>query len=405
MKIVHINTNDSGGGAAIACLRHCEAMRAIGHDSSIVVMDKNTDIDFVKSYRGSLIQYFCNRFLNKIIDKYCRLLNAIGKFSLLYPGLDFCTFKDVKSADVIFIHWINNGTISLRGIEDILKLGKPTYWYMHDMFPITGGCHHSFGCNSFCSSCDTCSVVRNLRVPSFSRHQLESRAKLLGRYNNLSFIAPSHWLAHLAEQSIISRNHNVYCIPNLINTEVFRPLMSTKRKYGLDPSKKTILLGNASLNSPFKGIQYTIDCLKLLDPTKYEALIFGGEFHAKEYGIKLNVVSAGFVKSAKHMVDVYNSCDAFLITSVAENYPNVVLEAMACGKPCVGFPTGGIPDLIRHKSTGYLTDGYDSNKLAEGLEWLFSDQERYIELSSAARRQVLQENSYSQLSTIYKGII
>lgn len=405
MKIVHINTNDSGGGAAIACLRHCEAMRTIGYDSSIVVMDKNTDIDFVKRYRGSYIQYLFNRVLNKVVDKYCRSLNAIGKYSILYPGLNFSQAEDVKSADVIIIHWINNGTISLRGIEEILKLGKPTYWYMHDMYPITGGCHHSFGCNSFMASCETCSVVRNAKIPSFSKKQLTLRSKRFAKYNKLSFIAPSRWLARLAEQSLVSKNHNVYCVPNVINTEVFKPTLSTKSKFGLNPSKKTILFGNASLNSPFKGIQYTIDCLKQLNPSKYEALIVGGEFRADDYDIKLNVVSAGFVRSTEDMVEVYNACDAFLISSVAENYPNVVLEAMACGKPCVGFPTGGIPDLICHKTTGYLTDGYDSFKLAEGLEWLFSDQERYIELSSAARRQVLQENSYSQLSTIYKGII
>ena len=405
MKIVHINTNDSGGGAAIACIRHCEAMRAIGHDSSIVVLKKNTDIDFVKRYRGSFLKYLFNRVINKIIDKYCQFLNAIGQYSILYPGLNFSQSKEVKFADVIIIHWINNGTISLHGIEEILKLGKPTYWYMHDMFPITGGCHHSFGCFSFMSSCESCSIVRNNKFPSFSKKQLKIRAKCFDRFNNLSFIAPSRWLTNLAEQSIISKNHNVYCIPNVINTEVFKPLSSTKKKFGLNPSKKTILFGNASLNSPFKGIQYTIDCLKLLDPAKYEALIVGGEFRASDYNIKLNVISIGFISSAEEMVDVYNACDVFLITSVAENYPNVVLESMACGKPCVGFPTGGIPDLIHHKTTGYLTEKYDANKLAEGLEWIFSNQERYVKLANAARKQVLQENSYTQISSIYKGII
>ena len=41
----------------------------------------------------------------------------------------------------------------------------------------------------------------------------------------------------------MSKNHNVYCVPNVINTEVFKPTLSTKSKFGLNPSKKTILFG------------------------------------------------------------------------------------------------------------------------------------------------------------------
>lgn len=86
---------------------------------------------------------------------------------------------------------------------------------------------------------------------------------------------------------------------------------------------------------------------KDVGPQKYEGLIIG---HAPSDFVKdldLRIVETGYLNDNLSLTLAYNACDTFIIPSVAENYPNVVLESMACGKPCVGFNTGGIPDLIK----------------------------------------------------------
>lgn len=46
------------------------------------------------------------------------------------------------------------------------------------------------------------------------------------------------------------------------------------------------------------------------------------------------------------------------------------MEALACVTPVVAFNTGGIPDLVKHKLTGYLAEYKSSKSLAQGIEWI-----------------------------------
>lgn len=404
-KIVHINSIDEGGGAAIACRRHCEAMAMNGVDSTMVVVSKKSSYSYITQYQESNAAFLVNRFINRIVFKFCKALKPFGVFSIFLPGFNLFKCKEIKSADVIFIHWVNNGTLSLSGLEKILRLNKPTFWYLHDMFPITGGCHHSMGCNGFEESCENCPVIQNLRYKGVSHKQFIKKKQVFDKYPNLAFVAPSQWLTEFTKKSVICHSHDVFCVPNVINTEIFKPIgIQVKEKFGLNRNKRTILIGNASPQSPYKGLSYTIDCLRCLSPDKYELLVVGEKYDESFRGISLNIISTGYINGEYGMVEVYNACDTYLITSVAENYPNVILEAMACGKPCVGFPIGGIPDLIRHKSTGYVTSKCDSGLLVEGIEWLFSDENRYSTMARKAREQVLVENSYNQCKYIHKEL-
>ena len=51
---------------------------------------------------------------------------------------------------------------------------------------------------------------------------------------------------------------------------------------------------------------------------------------------------------------MYNAADLFVLPSLEDNLPNTIMEAMACGVPCVGFKSGGIPEMIDHRKNGYV---------------------------------------------------
>lgn len=51
-------------------------------------------------------------------------------------------FEEVKNADIIYIHWALKGLLNLNSIEKIAQLNKPVIVFLHDMWAITGGCHH-----------------------------------------------------------------------------------------------------------------------------------------------------------------------------------------------------------------------------------------------------------------------
>ena len=69
---------------------------------------------------------------------------------------------------------------------------------------------------------------------------------------------------------------------------------------------------------------------------------------------------------------LYSAVDVFVTPSLADNFPNTIVESMACGTPVVGFNVGGIPDLIKHKVTGYLAEYKNANDLSAGIEWVLS---------------------------------
>ena len=124
-------------------------------------------------------------------------------------------------------------------------------------------------------------------------------------------------------------------------------------------------------------------------------VILGG--HAEEIAGKLPFDSypLGYVNEEQRIVDVYNAADVFVLPSLSENLPNTIMEAMACGLPCVGFKIGGIPEEIDHKRNGYVAEYCNAEDLARGIRWILNEAD-YESLSKNAIQKVAR--SYSQQS-------
>lgn len=394
LKIVHINATDARGGAAIACMRLNAALQQAGMESSMIVANHSTGLN--------RILQSINFRINNPREK--RLLSDTN-FTLMDFGLPIYRNPRVREADIIFLHWVCANTLSIRGIEKILKLGKPTFWFMHDMFPFTGGCHYSLKCDGYKSTCTSCPQINNIELKDLACKQLRRKIELWNRYENLEFISPSNWEAECARQSVLCMNHKIHTAGNVIDTDVYHPMNNNcKTIFGLDDRKKTILFGATRINSPYKGANYAHECLCQLDPDKYEGLVIGRADEKFISDLPIKVIQTGFLSDDNTIAKAYNACDTFIMTSIAESFGQVVSEAMACGKPCVGFPTGGVLDLIRHKNNGYLTDNYDAFELKNGIDWIFSNTDKYNLMSEACRLQIIENNSFKKVLNIHKEL-
>ena len=78
-------------------------------------------------------------------------------------------------------------------------------------------------------------------------------------------------------------------------------------------------------------------------------------------------MNAGTISDPRLLKLVYTAVDAVVVPSQVDNLPNVLLEAIACGTPCVGFDVGGIPEVIRENQTGWLARRGDAAGLARAL--------------------------------------
>ena len=98
---------------------------------------------------------------------------------------------------------------------------------------------------------------------------------------------------------------------------------------------------------------------------------------------------------------MYNAADVFVLPSLSENLPNTIMEAMACGVPCVGFRVGGIPEMIDHQSNGYVANFRDAADLAKGIHYVLDEADRQM-LSNNCLQKVA--HNYSQQSVAKRYI-
>ena len=405
MRILHVNTSDCVGGAAIAAMRHCEAMRSAGIEAEMlcVVPQSGKSFSHGVDAMGAL-----NRFRQKVYGKLNYLKaqksSPYASWSIATYGFDISNHPLVKWADEIWIHWINAGMLSYKSVVKLFKTGKPITWYLHDMWPLTGGCHYALGCDGFQDQCGNCPILFNQQGSNnpgdISHRQILEKLKRWSGYSNLRILAPSQWLVNMAKNSALFGNGKNYAdvVPNPIDTSLFYPLTKaeSRRKLNLPTDKSLILFGAHNVNDAYKGMKYLINALPGLKNDNIECIVFGQSSHSlKTNSSFVKIHPVGLVNSAEQLRTIYSAADLFVTPSIADNYPNVLIESMACGTPCVGFNIGGIPEIIHDGVSGLIAQEVSSAALTDAIQRALPYAEKF---GIDARQQIIQNNSYENYS-------
>ena len=361
LHIVLLSYHDSNGGAGIAAGRLKVALEKVGHQVDYIVREKASASDALKFGNGiiSWFKFIAERlfFLRFEKDKSIRFLFNPGVF-----GSDISKHPLIQKADIVHLHWVNFGFLSVDDIASLTQLNKPIFWTLHDMWAFTGGCHHSGSCEHFQQSCGDCKFLKNPNPTDLSHRMWEAKKNGFAS-KNLHIITCSDWLGGRAKQSSILGGHSIKTIPNAIDTEFFSP---NATGLGLDPNKKYVLFVAMRVNAPAKGFHLLKEALRYLDAATTELLIVGGEMTEE---LPLKAHKLGQVSDPAKMRDIYAAADVFVTPSLEENLPNTIMEAMTCGTPCVGFQVGGIPEMIEHEVTGYVAQAFEPEDLAKGINW------------------------------------
>ncbi|MBL7805669.1 MAG: glycosyltransferase family 4 protein [Saprospiraceae bacterium] len=386
MKILLLNTYEHGG-AGIACRRLHAALQSIGLQSGTL-----------NSTYFSKWPFYAERlsFLPLERDKSVRFAFSLANF-----GHDLSRHPLVQEADVLHLHWINQGFLSLKNIEQLGKLGKPIVWTLHDMWAFTGGCHYSQGCDHFLQQCGHCPFLRRPGATDRSNQIWRQKQRLLP--SHIQFVTCSEWLAGVARQSGLLHDKPVQAIPNPIDTTVFQPATVADRdairhKLGCSPLEKILMFAAMKVSDERKGLTYLQQALLRLKhenpdlPVKI--LVLGKTDATMATALPYPVIAPGLIQSPEELAILYSAADAFVIPSLEDNLPNTVMESLACGTPVIGFQTGGIPEMVTHRQEGYIVPQKDVNGLAEGIKWILGMGEmEYGKLRRQARTKVEQEYS------------
>ncbi|MBQ3634643.1 MAG: glycosyltransferase [Bacteroidales bacterium] len=380
MKVVHINKTEGGGGAAVAARRLHEGLLKAGIESSMLVekgsRNKGRHIDSLSGGLFSNVAAFC-RFVSErlyLLPKE-RSSRMRYNFSVANVGVDISTHPLVREADIIHLHWINQGFLSLGSLSKLFALGKPIFWTLHDMWSFTGGCHYAGTCLEYTEHCGFCPFLRTPEKADLSYKGFLQKREVYGDVD-LTAVACSNWLGSCATSSALLRKKKCITIPNPIDTKVFRPMdkNEARKELGLPTDKKLLLFGAASVSDTRKGYRFLLEALRIISDSfpmiakQIELVVFGrvkGQLNEDNHNFKTHHLD--FISSTETLVKLYNAADVFVLPSLQDNLPNTVVESMSCGTPVVGFRTGGAPEMVVHEKTGYLAEVKNALSLAGGI--------------------------------------
>ena len=410
MRVLIVNTSERTGGAAVAANRLMKALINHGVKTKMLVRDKDTDSLTVTSLPKSPCLRWNFLWERLVIFMRCGFSRKhLFEIDLANTGTDITRLREFQEADIIHLHWINQGMLSLSGIRKILRSGKPVVWTMHDIWPATAICHVTLGCRSFTTRCHSCRLLGKHQGDDLSTTVWQRKLRIL-EGENIYFVACSRWLEQEAKASALLKGHKITSIPNPIDTHIYNRYNKdeARQRLGLPQDRRLILFASQRVTTPNKGMNYLIEACRLLSDltkcqTPYEVVILGG--HAEEVVelLQLKAHPLGYVNDERQIVDVYNAADVFVLPSLSENLPNTIMEAMACGVPCVGFKVGGIPEEIDHKRNGYVADYCNAEDLARGIGWILEESD-YEALSRNAIQKVVHNYSQQNVALRYAEV-
>lgn len=377
-KVVLVNHSDTLGGAAIVTFRLMQALRNQGVDARMVVYtktsdEKNVEMVYTRFIRGMA---FCLERL--------KILPAVGfDYSNLFKvstgafGLNVHLHPWVKEADIVCLNWINQGLMSLKGIRKLHDMGKKIVWTLHDMWSMTGICHHAYGCNNYLDQCGNCQFLAGGGSDNDLSHRYWKKKRELVSKVPIHYVTVSHWLEECARHSSLLHDQKICTIHNPFPIEQFYPRPVRELYSMLSPDKPNLILfGAARLDDPIKGLDYTIDALNYIFDNHPEIAIKSAVYfygHLKDRSaldrLRFSHRWMGLVSDFKIIRYLCASAKVIISTSLYETLGGTLVEGQAGGAIPVTFGGDGRNDVVEHKKNGYIARYKDARDVAEGIMW------------------------------------
>lgn len=390
-RVLHVNFSDYEGGAARAAFRLHAGLRKAGADSRMAVINRTLDDPDVVAPLGAagIWRARINRRVERQLLAREKNSNLVAhSLALLPTGLG--RWINASDADVVNLHWMGAGMIS---IGEIAAIRKPVVWTMHDMWPFSGAEHYE---NPFSPGRSACGYSTESREPGDNGPDLDrwtfrrKRKSWAGRTFHLA--SPSRWLAECAGRSVLFGSQTCRVLPNGIDMADYKPVerAAARRAFNLPQDKKLVLFGAMSSTADRrKGFHLLVPALRWLsEQNEYadrtEVVVFGASHSDADIALPAHFV--GRIDDDERLSLLYSAADVFVAPSLQDNLPNTLVEAMACGTPCVAFRIGGMPDLIPDERCGQLIDPIDFKALGQGIA-------KTLQTDSAAARNACRANA------------
>ena len=399
MRITHITAYDVSGGAARAAYRLNTGLRALGHDSRLLVQQKD-------STDASVIPFAARRdLMSRVVRRIRGRLLQISRKPFVQRPAGASYFSDdrseygaeilgqVPASDILHLHWVA-GVFDYSDFFPNIPKDLPVVWTLHDMNAFTGGCHFDGGCGRFAEHCGACPQLGSSNADDFSARAWKRKSKAfeaLGK-QGMHIVAPSRWLAGEAGRSSLLGGLPTTVIPYGIDTETYQPREqnTAREQFGIPADAKVVLFVAAWANEKRKGLSLLFEAIRGIEGIpELRVVTIGRAMLQEEVGRRC--IRIDYVNDEISMSKVYSTADLFVIPSLQDNLPNTAIEALACGIPTVGFAAGGLRDIVREGKTGRLVAPGEVRALSDAIAELLQNPRQRATMAAECRRLAVEE--------------
>lgn len=373
MKVLHINTSQTGG-AAMCAIRISKALSEEGIESRMLFAEGISLPGGIKGAIATSDNIFWNRnlflrIIKKIlsftgiwlvdVEKAKHQLNKANK-TRLYIHQPLSSFKSithhplVEWADIIHLHWVTGFIDYPTFFKDIKK---PIVWTLHDKYPAVGVMHYS---SNFYPIPDNLKKIDAL----FRR----IKRKGVSGAKNLNIVAISEVMIDICKHSDVLGGYPVTLIHNGVDASLFLHYNKQETRANIDlmPNGKIFLFSSFFINDPNKGLNRAIAALETIDVPQKTLVCIGSKYEGQQPQCSFPLVFTGLIKDPIQLSMYYSAADFFLQCSYEETFSQTPLEAMACGTPVISTPCSGAKDIIK-SFNGVICRSYDADAIAEGI--------------------------------------
>ena len=313
-------------------------------------------------------------FNPKGIADYIRSYNFYAKQIALYA----------REHSIDMVH--NNTAAVLEGIYLKRKLKLPLIWHVHEI------------------------IVKPKAISDFIN-------MLMGRYAD-KIVTVSQAVANHIKQSPFIKDSQVEVIYNGVDNAVYYPMDASSTREKFDIAQDALVIGMIGRVNAIKGQNDFIEAVEPLLEKNEQAVAFlaGGVFPGEEWRLEEldNRIASSSVVSQIHRIDyydktseLYNMFDIFVLPSIKpDSLPTVVLEAMACSKPVVGYNNGGIAEMVVDDKSGCLVKPNRPQELSNAISLLLDSsekREKFGRVGYQRQKELFSLESYiKNFSELYK---
>ena len=390
MKIAHVSFSKTGGAGEVAS-ELAKSQRDLGFDSCAIFLVN----------RGIASEIFRHpvMFAAAILDFRIRTDSKGQLFTLFRNLLSSKQIERVlKQFDVINLHW-TPGMLSTKAISALTcGANKKIVWTLHDMRPLTGGCHHAGKCREFENECRSCPQVnyffRSMVARNFSKH-----VERLLRIENLLIVSPSLWISNLAKTSRSLSHLEHVVIPNPVDCKVFHPLTRKSGIKNLHLDEINVGLCATNLSDSKKNVKGAIEIVgrfrEAYQNQNVNLILIGGNPPAD---LPSFVKLLGVVNEKRQLAAHYQEMDVYLTLSLEENFPNTLIESQACGVPAICLNRGGMPEIVLDGLSGFVVNN-DEEAYEALVEMLIGGE--YDNFVKVSRSHIVENFSTEQIAMKY----